>query len=442
MVSARLFLVLLAAFLLRLALLPWFIGRAPAIWDAKEYDAIATHLIELGEFSVVAGEPISRRPPLYPATVALVYAVAGPASYTAVRLLQTFLGLLTALLIHHLARELYDERTALLAAALAAVYPTLWGHAYLLLTEVLFTFWLTLGAYLLVRLATSERPITAVAAGATLGLAALTRSVLQVLPPVLIAMLVWPPRRRSWAAAGLLAVTFALTITPWILRNSRLEGRLTPIDTMAEHVFHLGNARFELSGLRGKFRLATGEVVEPRGNEPEASRGVLGTLRFICRHPWTTLRNDLVKALQFWQLERELVGGAARGYFGPIPEAGIVILAVLINGFYALLILAAIAGLLLDPPEDRRQFWILLTIPAIIWGAHTLTVAHSRYHMPLVPLLGIFAARALVRGRALWREARRGRRLWVLAVAAVLLLSWGVQIVLFDAPELFWGPRG
>jgi hypothetical protein len=64
---------------------------------------------------------------------------------------------------------------------------------------------------------------------------------------------------------------------------------------------------------------------------------------------------------------------------------------------------------------------------------HAATIAHSRYHLPLMPLVALFAARLLVTRR----EPLPRRRLRGAAAAASILASfWVVNFVREDGPDL------
>jgi Dolichyl-phosphate-mannose-protein mannosyltransferase len=84
-----------------------------------------------------AGGPSAFRPPGYPYFLAGVYKVAGH-RVRAARLAQALLGTAVVALIALLAWRLWDRRVALIAAALAAVYPPLIIVGTALLTESLF----------------------------------------------------------------------------------------------------------------------------------------------------------------------------------------------------------------------------------------------------------------------------------------------------------------
>jgi 4-amino-4-deoxy-L-arabinose transferase-like glycosyltransferase len=194
--------VLLIGALVRLLLIVWFHGQPVYIADAKEYNAIALNLFEHGEFAVTPGQPTSIRPPLYPALLAGIYRVMGAENHTAVRVVQAVLSLLTTVIVYQLARAMYGAPVATWAAAGVCFYPSLVFTGNLLLTETLFTFWLCLFCWLIQRYLTTAGLGVLLAAGAVLGLAALTRSVVWLFPPFLVLFLFWAAKGRRGTVGG------------------------------------------------------------------------------------------------------------------------------------------------------------------------------------------------------------------------------------------------
>src|SRR5207237_6890679 len=123
------------------------------------------------------------RPPLYPGLVATIYFVAGDHNYTAVRLVQSLLGVLTAAIVFLLGRRMYDERTGLAAAAICACYPSLIAATGLVLTETLFALLLCMSCLLAQRYFERGNVWWLAGFAAVLACGALTRSVLWLFPP-------------------------------------------------------------------------------------------------------------------------------------------------------------------------------------------------------------------------------------------------------------------
>jgi hypothetical protein len=108
-------------------------------------------------------------------------------------------------------------------------------------------------------------------------------------------------------------------------------------------------------------------------------------------------------------------------------------LTVAIAAYYVALMLAAAGGLVVRPPADRLALAIVLSAVVVLMGVHALSVGHSRYHIPLVPLLSLFAARLWV---ARSEPASRRRLAAAVTTAALLIASWAATFVRFDLRDV------
>lgn len=457
-VAARraLFWILLLGAVVRLALLLWSWNQPLSIEDEQHYHLLAVNLVRYGEFADAPGELTSIRPPLFPFLVAGVYAVCGTEALAAVRLLQAVLSLATVLIAYRLGVAVASRHVALWLASALCFYPSLLGFNTLLLTEVLFTFLLSAFCLLVVLSVRRGSLAGMAAAGGVLGLAALTRSVMWLFPPVLAVFLLfaWPgPLWRRLAAGALVGLAFAAVIAPWSIRNTQLQKVFTTIDVMGGRNFMMGNYRYtplyrswDAIGLKGEESWA----YEVRMTYPAAERDTQGKidklalcqgLQFVREHPGLTLLRDLVKFFDFWGLERELVAGAVRGYLGPLSKPALALVALAIFGSYALAVLLALFGLVMAPPADRRSWWFLLLVVVFVCGMHTLVFGHSRYHLPLMPIVLLGTACAWVQRRQLWQQRRSRAFLAACGLCGVLLVGWLWLFVAVDL-KLFLSAMG
>src|SRR5205814_5922528 len=99
-----------------------------------------------------------------------------------------------------------------------------------------------------------------------------------------------------------------------------------------------------------------------------------------------------------WGLEREFIAAVQTGLFAP-PRWFAVIASLLIVGGYMVVGVAGAAGMWLSPPDDRRLQLLLMLPVLVIVAAHTIVFGHSRYHLPLIPILALYGA-AFVIARA------------------------------------------
>jgi 4-amino-4-deoxy-L-arabinose transferase-like glycosyltransferase len=409
--------------------------------DELQYQEIAVNLAE-GRGFMLSEKPTSWRPPLYPFVLSIVYRVAGTTDPVAARVFQAGLSLVNLLLVYLLGRRLFGERAGLGGAAIFAFYPSFLFYNNHLLTEGLFTFLLTVTAYLLAVYLDSRRALILALAGASLGLTVLTREIL--LPMVAVMALLaghvtrWRP--RPWAAhVAALAVAFLVVVTPWAVRNTRLQETFTLVATNGGIVFYEGN--YEHTPLDRPWRahaldadlkvrrLLPEGLTEGQRQKVAVQRG----LEFMRDHPGLTLHRALVKMANVWGLEREVVGVLLKGDYGPLGRTATLLVCGAIFGVYIATILAGVAGLSFAVASrgPLRTFHLVIAVLAVfVTLAHAPAFGHPRFHLPLMPLFAIYAAHAWASRRAIARARRATAFKVAVALAGLLGVIWVREIAL------------
>jgi 4-amino-4-deoxy-L-arabinose transferase-like glycosyltransferase len=445
--TVRLGWILVAGAIVRIALVVWFQDKPIRIDDEQDYNQLAVSLVERGEYGYRAGIPATLRPPLYPGLVAAVYWAFGSENFQAIRCVQVVISLLNVVLLYRLGEIVFSRATALWSSGLYCFYPSLLGFNNLVLTEVLFTFLLCGTCLCLVEAIRRGSIVGLFLAGIVMGLAALTRSVVWLLPAVLgvFFLVAWGDRMaRRILAIVALVMGFSATVAPWAARNSRIERTFTVIDTMGGRNFMMGNYEYtpmfrawdaiSIEGDRSWHGVLAAKYSEFRQltqgqRDKLAMREGVG---FVLANPGLTMKRDVVKFFQFWGLERELIAGAGRGYFGSVSLGAVVLLTGIIFGTYAATMISAVFGIVMFPPANWRGHWLLLLVVAFICGMHTLVFSHSRYHLPLIPLLLGYSASALRQVGEIWARRRQGS-FWVAAIVSCALVGgWATEIVFVD----------
>lgn len=213
--------------------------------DAAQYYNSAYNLRMYGIYShdweTVAGTSVAPKPdafvtPGYPLFLSL-FADAPPSRriFTEVTLWQAALGTASILLAFLLFRRITRPWVAVLGALLVAISPHLVVTGIYLLSETLFVFLLLLTAVVLTTPARNGWAfrITLLATGLLMGVAALTRPVLEFFPILMLLLLFSSyPRRQAAMGAGLLLLGFALVWSPWIARNHISIGKGTDTSVM------------------------------------------------------------------------------------------------------------------------------------------------------------------------------------------------------------------
>jgi hypothetical protein len=151
----------------------------------------------------------------------------------------------------------------------------------------------------------------------------------------------------------------------------------------------------------------------------------------MAAHPGETLLRSLVKFCDFWGLERVIIAGFQKGLYAP-PRWFAAAAAIAITLSYVAVMLLASLGFWFARPPDARVHAYFAAVILFIAGLHALAFGHSRYHLPLVPVLILYASSAAV-GRS-WREV--GRRLAptlaFLLTAGALLAMWVREVFVRD----------
>jgi hypothetical protein len=248
----------------------------------------------------------------------------------------------------------------------------------------------------------------------------------------------WRPARWALHAAALV-VAFVVVVTPWAVRNTRLQGTLTLVATNGGIVFYEGN--YEHTPLDRPWRAHALDAdlkvrrLLPEGlTEGERQKvAVQRGLAFMWEHPGLTAHRALVKMANVWGLEREVVGVLLKGDYGPLGRTATLLVCGAIFGAYIATILAGVTGLCVAvaAPGPLRAFHLVVAVlAAFITVAHAPAFGHPRFHLPLMPLFAVYASHAWAMRRAI-AGARRALAFKVALVLAGLLgVIWVREIAL------------
>lgn len=409
---------LIGALLLRLLYLATIVANpffTHPITDEAMYDHWAQ--------AIVAGETFIDYPyydsPLPAYYLALIYWLFGH-SYLAVRLVQVLLGTLNVLLLYRVAGRLFDETTARVAGVLAATYLPFLYYEGLLLKESVALFLLD-GAMILI-LGALARPtgLAFWSAGVAVGLLTLSRINALALVAACLILIALSLRGRARARAAVaLLLGLVMVIAPATIRNRLLSGEWIAITASGGQVLYTANNPDNTSGdlAAVPFVRSTSlfeRVDFHRRAEAETGRRMTPaevgaywrdrSLAFSLAHPLTQARMVGRRLLRFWNLAEppdnhsiEIFKRLSWLLRMPLPG-------------YWLIAPFALAGLVLFWRRRRE-----LSLLYLVLGFYLLSLlpfwVSSRYRLPVVGLLILFAAAAMVEIRrrvaahpAAWRQ--------------------------------------
>jgi 4-amino-4-deoxy-L-arabinose transferase-like glycosyltransferase len=392
------FALVLASRLIYAFLLPNVVDES---WpDGVSYDSIARNLISgLGYWDTTGqwpgappyadpSAPTARWMPGYPVFVAGVYLVFGE-NPRAVYAMQALLGLAIAAGLSLIAKQTVGKQIAVVAVFLYALDPLSLYLAGGLQTEQLFTFFLVAALYCFLKTSdhTASRMTFALLFGLFGGLAALTRNVagLMFAGLSLVALAGW---EKKFAALRLSQRVFLITIasvvllctlTPWVVRNYRLTGQYT-LATMTWQVLAVGN-----NDQGGPYMTKAGVAAMPQTfiEQPEAEREAVYkkfVIAWIQEHPGRFLWLCVWRTIVFWS---------------PFPYSTTGVKTLVAFSFnMLLLVFAAVYSFAYHHRNARLlPFYVAFVTFTLVYG---VTLAHTRYRLPLYPLLEILAAGGLL----------------------------------------------
>ncbi len=480
--------ILAIGFVLRLILLFLFHGEPLHIIDEQHYAGIAQYLAQTGNFGVPTEHLVSIRPPMYVWLIAGVYKIIGIDNpelvFSAVRFIQILLSLATVVLVYLVGKKsLGNQTTALIAAGIVCFYPSLVIQNFMILTETLFTFWLTLTIYFSVCLLTDNKLtenntvdntdnkltdnntvdsesssrklytstiVNAVLCGLCLGCGALTRSILWLaIPCISVYLFCFVPGnwRKKIISAGLVGLVSIAVIAPWVIRNTRIQKTFTVIDCMSGRNLMMGN--YEYTPLYRAWDAIS--IPPPNSWDLVLSRQdshFLGLTQgqkdkaagkyakeYILAHPAQTAQRDVMKAFCFWQLERSataLLKQKILTRWIADSSSWIMPVGIFVSLYFVIVFLTALAGIIFTPPANWRINILFLCVIALFWGVHSLVFAHSRYHLPLIPLLSLYSGACidrLIQSRFDIEISFRPRIVLCYIIGLIFTVFWMLEIL-------------
>lgn len=371
----------------------------PPATDMATYWEISGHIAS-GSFS---GE-FYYQPFYYAVFLPVIRWLLGDTVY-AVIVVQALLGGAVVYLVGLCGRRLWSPGAGLTAAAVAALSRVLVLYTPFLLIEVLQSFWITLILFLALRGVMRREPVDWALCALALGCSILTRGSSWFFLPGLLAAAVWSMRLKSQPVyrniiGGFLTVFVFVALVilpqlPFIIHNSRVLGRLSGPSTAAGAVLALGNT----------------PEAPPGGRMPGLPAGPMEYPPTF--HSWMQGQNEMSVPERIWKWFREEPGAYLELTFRKlllfwdyreIPnnvsidvETGrssfLSYAAVVSTGLILAMALGGIIGSVISWFYRPRRWLVLLPLfmVAAYWGATAMFYMLSRFRVPIMPVLAVFA---------------------------------------------------
>ncbi len=311
------------------------------------------------------------------------------------------LGTLLVVAVYLLGRAWFGPRVGLLAGILAAFDPTLVAYSHYLWSETLCALLVAAALLGVVLAARTRYRVAALGAGIAFGLASLTREVALPIAAVCAGWLVWRAaagtRRAACVRAALLLGSTLLVIAPWTWRNYRVFHRFVPISTIGWIALGEGNVLDPTDWFRKPNPVAAMRDEVDQGRD-EIERNEIAreyTLRVLrAEQPWWIFKKLVRNTAIYLSPDSNLLLKLREGRYGDVAPAwirGIEIATILA---FVVVFAFACVGIAGDP--DARSRALTLAICCVILALHVITYAVSRYRVPWMPLMIVYASSAIL----------------------------------------------
>jgi len=431
--------------------------------DARAYDLWARQIAG-GDW---IGQGVFYQAPLYPYFLAAIYSILGSVPI-AVKLVQALLGSAGCVLLALAGRDFFSRRVGVTAGLMWAIYPPALFFDGIIQKASVTGFLFAALLYVLGRhlrhtgeaAAGAARPrrLLIWGAGVVLGLMALNRENALILAPVVVAwaLLLSPgrtwrgaPARERMLAGALVIAGLATVLLPVALRNQIVGGEFQLTTAQFGPNLYLGNNP-ETDGTYVPLRAGRGDPRYERYDATWLAEQALGralspaqvsrywtgqVLAYARAQPldWLALQGRKL-LLTFNAIE---IGDTEDIY--TYAEDSPLLRGLLAVFHLGVLLPLAVMGLALAWPRRRAVGGLYALLAAYTLGV-LASVIYARYRYPLVPLLALFAAYALVaaRDRRRWPAGQTARG-WgrVVAILALGALAAVIANWPFYRPESY-----
>lgn len=352
--------------------------------DVDRFGLVAQNLADGNGFVYEkGGNAVFERTPLYPFLLSLAFRLTDGFSLTVAQLLHAIVHAVTTILLFRLVVHLFDSARARFVSALYALHPLALWYTARIWVESLQAMLLIVVAFTFVALLDTATIKRAIAFGAAVGLACLTKGTMLLMPFVAAAYLSWRLGLRGVKVGAVAAITAFLCVLPWTLRNYQLSGAVVPVNTSLGFNLIEGNAVGEhwlsttseqsLIEFWRSAKAKSDSILVPRQLAWESAEGdrVLRSAAFalFVNDKAFVLKRQCANLCTFWYLTESAMKSTLMG----VMQAG--------------LALFAMASFLFAPREMRRRIMPVALIALYYYVATAAVLGYGRYSVPLIPLL-------------------------------------------------------
>ena len=340
--------------------------------------------------------------------------------------------------IYLLAKGLYGERTALLAAVISGFYPNFIMYGLSLHPEMLTLFWIVTSSLMLVRYFHTAGFSYLVLSGVLWGLASQTRGGLHIFSLFMVTAVVVSLRGSNLrvmlkAAGGFLVATYAtilaIAITVYPVHGDLSLNSKTGIGSVIAGVNRLSSACTDYGHTRGNiFYGVLPEEGWPEGSQLDPQELLklktgqifLRLAAFIIEDPLTYLKNSLGKLSCLWSPNQLIIKYVKIKKVNDSDALWVNALCLVMGCIYGSVVIGGLCGTALARGPFRLLFILFIVFYNLLIF---LAVGNSKLRLPLMPFFMIYCAygmTAIANGTS-WKKILSKK--WLLVVMAIFMAN-------------------
>lgn len=372
------------SFVIKLILIFMYGNQLTLSSDDLNYVKSAVVLMKTGVFTFHNyNEPTVFIMPLYPFFLAAVFKIFGYGLYglQVVRLIQAIFSCLTIVLVYLIGKFYFNEKIAIIAAAMMAFYiPNIVTIGYML-TETLFTTLLCLLIYLSLKYLQNPSYLRFAVLGVIWTLATLCRPTIALYPILLLFYILIFLRMKLLKTIQygcIMLGIFIIIMSPWWLRNYREYGELIPLAASS------GNPM--LQGTYVDYKQTPENIVYYSLGKNAFETNKSETETAIARIK-NEFRKDFWGYLGWYTLGKTYYLWHTVFYWKAFFGIGIEI--VQVSHYFILL---GFCGIFVLSFKNILRYVLPISVLVYFNIVHCVYMAFDRYAFPLLPLLAVFSA--------------------------------------------------
>lgn len=276
--------------------------------DSIGYFQLAENLRQHGVFSRCEQPPFipdNVITPVYPFFLAALLSLSR-GSLWSIAVTQSIINSFAAVIVFIIGERLFNRRAGFIAGVCYSLDPSALVHTFSLLTESLFTFLFLLANFFLINALTQRSGKNLILSAILLGLAALCRPVglyYSAVVSLILFCTTSPPLSSRIKNVALYVLIFALTISPWLMRNKLTFGIANLTSIQGNNLLLMNVAHLKAAQEHGAYATAERRL-EAEADSLLAARGLPVEKLKLTRHgkPYGYQINDPRQARVYQEL--------------------------------------------------------------------------------------------------------------------------------------------